>query len=111
MNPLSFNLSPINCLIKGNLTLAMPMPLSLSLSIILLSINRLTISYNCPLVTSCELVSSILVSLPNLEVVAAVNSVVIGAFGGILFDFFYYNRYSNYITTPSRSTMVDALIG
>jgi uncharacterized membrane protein YeiH len=36
------------------------------------------------------------------KVVAAVNSVVTSAFGGILFDFFYYNRSSNYITKPYR---------
>ena len=52
-----------------------------------------------------------LVSLSNLKVVAAVNSVVTSAFGGILFDFFYYNRSSNYITTSYRSTIMDALIG
>ena len=52
-----------------------------------------------------------LVSLPNPKVVAAVNGVVTAAFSGILFDFFYYNRSSNYITTPSRSTTVDTLIG
>jgi hypothetical protein len=62
-------------------------------------------------VTTCESVSAILVSPPNPKVVAAVNSVVTGAFGGILFDFFYYNRGSNYITTPCRSTTMDALIG
>jgi hypothetical protein len=56
-------------------------------------------------------VSTILVSSPNLKVVAAVDSVVAGAFGGILFDFFYRNRSSNYITTPYRSTTVGALIG
>jgi len=62
-------------------------------------------------VTSYKLVSSILVSPPILKVVAAVNSVVTTAFGGILFDFFYCNRGSNYITTPYRSTTVNALIG
>ena len=36
--------------------------------------------------TSCELVSAILVSLLVPEVVAAVDGVVTGAFGGILFD-------------------------
>jgi len=56
-------------------------------------------------------VSSILVLLPNPKVVAAVNGLATGAFGSILFDFFYYNYSSNYITTPYRSTMVDALIG
>jgi hypothetical protein len=43
-----------------------------------------------------------LISLPDLDVVAAVNSVVTGAFSGILFDFFYYNPGSDYITTPYR---------
>jgi len=51
------------------------------------------------------------VSPPNPKVVAAINGVVTAAFGGILFNFFYYNRSSNYITTPSRSTTVGALIG
>ena len=36
------------------------------------------------------------------KVVAAVNSVITGAFGGILFNFFYYNRGSNYIIIPGR---------
>jgi len=37
-----------------------------------------------------------------LKVVAAVNSVISGAFGSILFNFFYRNRGSNYITEPCR---------
>ena len=41
-------------------------------------------------------------SLPNLKVVAAVNSVITSALGGILFDFFYYNYSSNYIIEPYR---------
>jgi hypothetical protein len=86
------------------------MLLSLPLNITLLSINRLTISYNWPLVIGYKL-SVILVSPPNPKVVAAVNSVVTAAFGGMLFDFFYYNYSSDYITTPSRSTIVGALIG
>ena len=36
------------------------------------------------------------------KVVAAVNSVVTSTFGGILFDFLYYNLGSNYVTKPSR---------
>jgi len=56
-------------------------------------------------------VSSILVLLPNPKVVAAVNSPATGAFGSILFNFFYYNYGSNYIIIPYRSTIVDALIG
>ena len=47
-------------------------------------------------------VSIILISSPNLKVVATVNSVVTSAFSSILFDFFYYNRSSNYITEPYR---------
>jgi hypothetical protein len=43
-----------------------------------------------------------LVSLPNLDIIAAVDSVVVCAFGGILFDFLYYNYSSNYITKPYR---------
>ena len=42
----------------------------------------------------------IIVSPPNLKVVAAVDGVITGTFGSILFDFFYYNRGSNYITNP-----------
>jgi len=38
-------------------------------------------------VTSCELVSFILVSPPKPKVVAAIDGVITGAFGGILFDF------------------------
>jgi hypothetical protein len=41
--------------------------------------------------TTYKSASAMLVSSPNLDVVAAVNSVVVCAFGGILFDFFYYN--------------------
>jgi len=87
------------------------MPLSLSLSIMLLSINRLTISYNYPLITNYKLVSVILVSLPNLKIITAVNGVVTTAFGGILFNFFYRNRSSNCVTIPYRSTTVNTLIG
>jgi len=87
------------------------MLLSLSLSIILLSVNQLTISYNYPLVTSYKLVSSILVLLPNPKVITAVNSLTTSAFGSILFNFFYYNYSSNYITTPYRTITVDILIG
>ena len=69
--------------------------------------------------TSYELVSAILVSPLVPKVVAAVNSVVTGAFAGVatgafsgmLFNFFYHNCGSNYITEPCRSTTVDSLIG
>ena len=43
-----------------------------------------------------------LVSPPDPKVVAAVVSVIVDAFGGMLFDFFYYNLSSNYITEPYR---------
>ena len=50
------------------------------------------------------MVSAILVSPLGLDpkVVTAVNSVVTGAFSGMLFNFFYYNLGSNYITEPYR---------
>ena len=54
------------------------------------------------MVTSCKLVSYILVSALVLKVVATVNDVVVNAFGSILFNFFYYNCGSNYITEPCR---------
>ena len=44
----------------------------------------------------------ILVSPLVPKVVTAVKGVVTGAFGGILFNFFYYNYSSNYITEPYR---------
>jgi hypothetical protein len=43
-----------------------------------------------------------LVSLPNLNVITAVDGVMVYAFGGILFDFLYYNCGSDYITKPYR---------
>jgi hypothetical protein len=43
-----------------------------------------------------------LVSLPNLDIITTVDSVVVYAFGSILFDFLYYNYSSNYITKPCR---------
>jgi hypothetical protein len=48
----------------------------------------------------------ILVSPLNLKAVTAVDGVVTATFGGILFDFFYYNPGSNYITTPYRKYYV-----
>jgi len=36
------------------------------------------------------------------KVVAAVNSIITSAFGGMLFNFLYYNYSSNYITKPYR---------
>ena len=78
------------------------MLLILSLSILLLSYKRLTISYNYPRITIYKSVLAILVSPPNPKVVAAVNGVIVGTFSGILFDFFYRNYSSNYITEPCR---------
>ena len=43
-----------------------------------------------------------LVSPPDLKVDAAVVGVVVNAFGGILFNFFYYNYSSDYIIEPYR---------
>ena len=43
-----------------------------------------------------------LVSLPNLNIVATVDGVIVYAFSSILFDFFYYNYSSNYIIKPYR---------
>ena len=43
-----------------------------------------------------------LVSPPNPKVIAFNISVVVAAFSGILFNFFYYNLGSNYITEPYR---------
>jgi hypothetical protein len=43
-----------------------------------------------------------LVSSPNFNIVAAVDGVVVCAFGGILFDFLYYNRSSDYVIKPCR---------
>jgi hypothetical protein len=43
-----------------------------------------------------------LVSLPNLNIIATVDSVVVCAFSGILFNFLYYNPSSNCIIKPYR---------
>ena len=47
---------------------------------------------------------AILVSPLDLDfkVVTTINGVITGAFGSILFNFFYYNLSSNYITEPYR---------
>ena len=52
--------------------------------------------------TTYKSVSAILVLVPVLNIVAAANGVVVGAFGGMLFDFFYRNYSSNYISEPYR---------
>ena len=54
------------------------------------------------MVTSCKSVSYILVSPLVPKVVIALISVVVGTFSSILFDFFYRNLSSNYITKPNR---------
>ena len=110
-NPLSLDLSPKNCLIKSSLTFTTQILLNLSLSILLLSINRLTISYNYLTITSYKLVSTILVSVPNLDIVAVVNSIVTGAFSSIILTYrsFQYNYSSNYITKPLGSTTVSSI--
>ena len=43
-----------------------------------------------------------LVSVPDLNVVTTANGIVVAAFGGMLFNFFYRNYSSNYITEPCR---------
>jgi len=55
--------------------------------LLILSLSALLFSYSYLVIISCELVSYMLVSPPNLKVVAAVNGVIISAFSGILFDF------------------------
>jgi hypothetical protein len=47
-------------------------------------------------------VLAILVFLPNLNIITAVNSVITYTFSIILFNFFYYNYSSNYIIKPYR---------
>ena len=88
----------------SNLIRTNPILLTFSLSSLLLSVIWLTISYSCPTVTIYNAMSAILVSLLSLDpkVVAAVNGVVTSAFGGILFNFFYYNCGSNYIIELCR---------
>ena len=39
---------------------------------------------------------------PDFKVVAAVNGVITSTFGGILFNFLYYNYGSKYTTKPYR---------
>jgi len=65
-----------------------PIPLIRYLSVILFFVNWLTIACSCLTVTGCcKSVSAILVSPSDLKVVAAVNGVMVAAFGGMLFDF------------------------
>jgi hypothetical protein len=52
---------------------------------------------------------AILVSSPNLNIIAAVNGVVVYAFSGILFNFFYYNYSSNYIIKPEGALAAPGL--
>jgi hypothetical protein len=53
-------------------------------------------------VTTYKLASAMLVSLPNLNIIAAVDGVVVCAFSGILFNFLYYNYGSNCVIKPYR---------
>ena len=103
-NPLSFNLFSINYLIEGNLIFAASILLTLSSSTLLLSIIYLTIFCNYPTITIYNSISTILVSLLDLDfkVVATIDSVITSAFGSILFNFLYYNYSSNYIIKPYR---------
>jgi len=54
---------------------------------------------------------TILVLLPNPNIVTAVNGIVATAFGNILFNLFYYNLSSKYITSLIGNTIVDLLMG
>ena len=65
----------------------MPMPLIFSSKSLLLSYRQLTISYSCPYVISYKLVLAILVSPPNLKVIATANSVVVNTFSSILLTY------------------------
>ena len=42
------------------------------------------------------------VVIPISVVVNALSCIIVGAFSSILFDFFYYNYSSDYITKPYR---------
>jgi uncharacterized membrane-anchored protein YitT (DUF2179 family) len=53
-------------------------------------------------VTTCKSALAMLVSSPNLNIVAAIDGVIVYAFSGILFDFLYYNRGSDCVTKPYR---------
>jgi len=63
------------------------------------------------MVTTLKSPSPMLVSPLVPKVVVAVGGVIVGAFSGMLSDFFYYNYGSKYITKPYRSTTVDLLLG
>jgi hypothetical protein len=53
-------------------------------------------------VTTYKLALAMLVSLPNLNIIAAVDGVVVCAFSGILFNFLYRNCSSDCVTKPYR---------
>jgi hypothetical protein len=58
------------------------------------SVNALSYA----IITTCELLSYILVLPLNPKVVAAIDGVITSTYlGSILFNFFYYNLSSNYI--------------
>ena len=63
------------------------------------------------MVTTLKSPSPILVSPLMPKVVIAVGGVVVSAFSGILFNFFYYNYSNKYIIKPYRSTTVNLLLG
>ena len=63
------------------------------------------------MVTTLKSPSPILVSPLIPKVVIAIGGVIVGAFSGILSNFFYRNYSSKYITKPYRSTTVDLLLG
>jgi hypothetical protein len=84
------------------LTFAIPILLIFLLSSWLFSYKWLTISYSYPRVTTYELALAMLVSLPNLNIVTAVDGVIVCAFSSILFNFFYRNYSSDCITKPYR---------
>ena len=52
--------------------------------LLILSSKSLLLSYSYPLIISCELVLAMLVSPPNLKVVATINGVMVNTFSGIL---------------------------
>jgi uncharacterized membrane-anchored protein YitT (DUF2179 family) len=67
-------------LIEGIFTLNIPILLILLFNAILLLVSWLTILHSCPIMTTCESVSAILVLPTNPKVVAVVGVIL----GGIL---------------------------
>ena len=105
-NPFSLFLVPLKRLISSILTFVNPMSLILTLSPILLASILLITSLSLPIVTNYNwllLSSSILV----LSLKVNRPSVVVGAALGGILSTIYYNRGSNCVTKPCRSTTVD----